>query len=94
MSKLSTIDCSLTIRRRVLLSIGLRDLLLYVVIEPRASLAIGDRTHHSYRSYDHNVRLYDTRSGTESVLSVNHGHPVESVLIFPTGGVVISAGNY
>lgn len=42
-------------------------------------------------SYDHTVKLYDTRMG-ENVLSVNHGAPVESVLIFPTGGVFLSAG--
>ncbi|KAL4228220.1 snoRNA-binding rRNA-processing protein [Mactra antiquata] len=42
-------------------------------------------------SYDHTVRLYDTRIG-ESVLNVNHGAPVESLLMFPSGGIFISAG--
>jgi hypothetical protein len=28
------------------------------------------------------------------VLSANHGHPVESVVMFPGGGLVISAGQY
>ncbi|XP_033750229.1 U3 small nucleolar RNA-associated protein 15 homolog isoform X1 [Pecten maximus] len=35
--------------------------------------------------------MYDSRIG-ESVLTVDHGHPVEDVLMFPTGGVFISAG--
>ncbi|XP_060065526.1 U3 small nucleolar RNA-associated protein 15 homolog [Ylistrum balloti] len=42
-------------------------------------------------SYDHKVKLYDTRIG-DSVLTVDHGQPVEDVLTFPTGGIFISAG--
>jgi len=42
-------------------------------------------------SYDHTVRLFDTRCKT-SVLRIDHGSPVESVVMFPGGGVVASAG--
>ncbi|GFT97068.1 u3 small nucleolar RNA-associated protein 15 homolog [Nephila pilipes] len=42
-------------------------------------------------SYDHTIKVYDTRTGS-SVMSVDHGVPVESVLIFPSGGLFISAG--
>ncbi|XP_064618659.1 U3 small nucleolar RNA-associated protein 15 homolog [Lineus longissimus] len=44
--------------------------------------------------YDHMVKLWDTRTAA-SVLTVNHGQPVESVLMFPGGGIFLSAGgNY
>lgn len=42
-------------------------------------------------SYDHTVKLFDTRSPA-SVMTVNHGAPVESVIMFPSGGVFISSG--
>ena len=42
-------------------------------------------------SYDHTVKLYDTRV-SESVMSFQHGHPVESVLMFPNAGICLSAG--
>lgn len=42
-------------------------------------------------SYDHTVKLYDCRSN-ETVLTVNHGCPVESTLFLPSGGIFISAG--
>ncbi|XP_045775475.1 U3 small nucleolar RNA-associated protein 15 homolog [Maniola jurtina] len=42
-------------------------------------------------SYDHTVKLYDCRSN-ETVLTVNHGSPVESTLFLPSGGIFISAG--
>ncbi|XP_072938112.1 U3 small nucleolar RNA-associated protein 15 homolog [Epargyreus clarus] len=42
-------------------------------------------------SYDHTVKLYDCRSN-ETVLTVNHGNPVESTLFLPSGGIFISAG--
>lgn len=41
--------------------------------------------------YDHSVKLYDCRCN-ETVLSVNHGSPVESTLFLPSGGIFISAG--
>ena len=42
-------------------------------------------------SYDHKVNLYDIRCN-DVVLTADHGHPVESVVMFPGGGLVISAG--
>ncbi|CAG9566041.1 unnamed protein product [Danaus chrysippus] len=41
--------------------------------------------------YDHAVKLYDCRSN-ETVLTVDHGSPVESTLFLPSGGIFISAG--
>lgn len=44
--------------------------------------------------YDHVVKMYDTRL-KQSVMSIDHGCPVESVIIFPSGGLFFSAGgNY
>ncbi|GFX45059.1 u3 small nucleolar RNA-associated protein 15 homolog [Trichonephila clavipes] len=42
-------------------------------------------------SYDHTVKMYDIRTGS-SVMSVDHEFPVHSLLIFPSGGLFISAG--
>ncbi|KAK6173701.1 hypothetical protein SNE40_017107 [Patella caerulea] len=42
-------------------------------------------------SYDHKAKLFDTRV-PESVLTVDHGYPVESVLMFPNGGIFMTAG--
>ena len=42
-------------------------------------------------SYDHTVRLWDTRVGG-SVMTLEHGAPVESLLMFPGGGLIASAG--
>lgn len=44
-------------------------------------------------SYDHTVRLFDTRCNT-SVLRCDNGSPVESVVMFPGGGIVASAGHH
>ncbi|XP_063955936.1 U3 small nucleolar RNA-associated protein 15 homolog [Lytechinus pictus] len=45
-------------------------------------------------SYDHSVKMYDLRTGS-SIMSVDHGQPVERVIMFPAGGVFLSAGgNY
>lgn len=41
--------------------------------------------------YDHCVKMYDTRT-EKTILSVNHGSPIESVLFLPSGGVFLSAG--
>ncbi len=41
--------------------------------------------------YDHMIKLWDTRSAT-NINTLNHGHPVEAVLMFPTGTLVASAG--
>lgn len=47
-------------------------------------------------SYDTTVKLWDARaSGNEAshqVMSFNHGHPVESILVHPSGTTAISAG--
>ncbi|KAJ8304128.1 hypothetical protein KUTeg_017711 [Tegillarca granosa] len=48
-------------------------------------------TEHQVSSYDHTVKMFDSRI-PESVLTVDHGHPVESVLMFPSGGIFLSAG--
>lgn len=37
------------------------------------------------------LKLYDCRSN-ETVLTVNHGSPVESTLFLPSGGIFVSAG--
>jgi len=37
------------------------------------------------------VNLYDIRCN-DVVLTADHGYPVESVVMFPGGGLVISAG--
>lgn len=42
-------------------------------------------------SYDKSINLFDVRTQT-SVLKMDHGLPVENVLIHPTGGLLISAG--
>lgn len=43
-------------------------------------------------SYDRKVRLFDSRSNAEAVFTLDHGHPVESVLFLPSGGILLSAG--
>ncbi|XP_005998820.1 U3 small nucleolar RNA-associated protein 15 homolog [Latimeria chalumnae] len=42
-------------------------------------------------SYDHTVKVFDARTD-KSVMSMEHGQPVESVLLFPSGGLLVSAG--
>ncbi|NXT23164.1 UTP15 protein, partial [Syrrhaptes paradoxus] len=42
-------------------------------------------------SYDHTVKLFDARIRS-SVMTIEHGQPVESVLLFPSGGLLVSAG--
>ncbi|KAM4616268.1 U3 small nucleolar RNA-associated protein 15 homolog [Polymixia lowei] len=42
-------------------------------------------------SYDHTVRLFDARVD-KSVLTMDHGQPVESVLLYPSEGLLVSAG--
>lgn len=43
-------------------------------------------------SYDHSVRVWDKRSG-EAGLTLDHGSPVESVVVLPSGTIAISAGS-
>ncbi|XP_072272356.1 U3 small nucleolar RNA-associated protein 15 homolog [Pyxicephalus adspersus] len=42
-------------------------------------------------SYDHTVKVFDART-ENSVMSLDHEHPVESVLLFPSEGLLVSAG--
>ncbi|NWI08369.1 UTP15 protein, partial [Crypturellus soui] len=42
-------------------------------------------------SYDHTVKVFDARI-KKSVMTIEHGQPVESVLLFPSGGLLVSAG--
>ncbi|NXA31987.1 UTP15 protein, partial [Eudromia elegans] len=42
-------------------------------------------------SYDHTVKVFDART-EKSVMTIEHGQPVESVLLFPSGGLLVSAG--
>eukprot|EP00960_Hanusia_phi_P002400 69585-Hanusia_phi.AAC.1 len=42
-------------------------------------------------SYDHTVKLWDCRKGSD-VLTVDHGQPVQAVLMLPGGGVMVTAG--
>ncbi|XP_062468424.1 U3 small nucleolar RNA-associated protein 15 homolog isoform X1 [Pezoporus occidentalis] len=42
-------------------------------------------------SYDHTVKLFDARTKS-SIITIDHGQPVESVLLFPSGGLLVSAG--
>ncbi|XP_067838824.1 U3 small nucleolar RNA-associated protein 15 homolog [Heptranchias perlo] len=42
-------------------------------------------------SYDHTVKVFDARMA-QSVITMEHGQPVESVLLFPSGGLLVSAG--
>eukprot|EP00124_Ichthyophonus_hoferi_P003221 Ihof_evm3s267 gene=Ihof_evmTU3s267 len=42
-------------------------------------------------SYDHTVKLWDLRNG-ECTMNFDHGAPVESIVMVPTGGLVLSAG--
>ncbi|KAM8961750.1 U3 small nucleolar RNA-associated protein 15 homolog [Pelodytes ibericus] len=42
-------------------------------------------------SYDHTIKVFDTRT-EKSVMNMDHEQPVESVLLFPSGGLLVSAG--
>ncbi|KAL2093536.1 hypothetical protein ACEWY4_010848 [Coilia grayii] len=42
-------------------------------------------------SYDHTVRVYDARQ-QKCVMSMDHGQPVESVLVYPSDGLLVSTG--
>lgn len=46
-------------------------------------------------SYDHTVKLWDTRSSATPTFTLNHGAPVEDALMLPGGSLVVTAGgNY
>ena len=42
-------------------------------------------------SYDHRLKLWDLRTGT-AVCECDHGHPIETLLVFPSGGMGMTAG--
>ncbi|XP_019744723.1 U3 small nucleolar RNA-associated protein 15 homolog [Hippocampus comes] len=42
-------------------------------------------------SYDHSIKLFDARVD-KSVMTMDHGQPVESVLLYPSEGLLVSAG--
>ncbi|XP_066567770.1 U3 small nucleolar RNA-associated protein 15 homolog [Amia ocellicauda] len=42
-------------------------------------------------SYDHTVKVFDART-ERGVMTMDHGQPVESVLLFPSEGLLVSAG--
>ncbi|KAH0628032.1 hypothetical protein JD844_008695 [Phrynosoma platyrhinos] len=42
-------------------------------------------------SYDHTVKLFDTRT-EKSVMTIEHGQPIESVNLFPSGALLVTAG--
>ncbi|XP_067246069.1 U3 small nucleolar RNA-associated protein 15 homolog [Chanodichthys erythropterus] len=42
-------------------------------------------------SYDHTVKVFDVRSGS-SVMTMQHGHPVECVLLYPSEALLVSTG--
>ena len=42
--------------------------------------------------YDHRVLVWDRRSGEQPTLTMDHGAPVETVMVLPVGGLVASAG--
>lgn len=41
--------------------------------------------------YDNKVKMYDKRTN-QSLLTVDHGSPIESLLFLPSGGIFLSAG--
>ena len=43
-------------------------------------------------SYDHTVKMWDTRTAGNQTLALNHGEPVEDILMFPGGTTVATAG--
>jgi len=45
-------------------------------------------------SYDHTVRLFDKRQPDNSTACFDHGSPVETVMFFPNGSLLASAGGH
>jgi len=44
-------------------------------------------------SYDHTVKIWDRRqSDSHPVMTLEHGYPVEDLLIFPSGSILLSVG--
>jgi U3 small nucleolar RNA-associated protein 15 len=42
-------------------------------------------------SYDHYAKMIDTRT-QKVVISVDHGEPIENVLLFPSSNIIVSCG--
>ncbi|CAA9994938.1 unnamed protein product [Nesidiocoris tenuis] len=42
--------------------------------------------------YDKKINMFDTRTGSNAVFTVEHGSPVECLIFLPSGGILISAG--
>uniref|UniRef100_G3NKA3 U3 small nucleolar RNA-associated protein 15 homolog n=1 Tax=Gasterosteus aculeatus aculeatus TaxID=481459 RepID=G3NKA3_GASAC len=42
-------------------------------------------------SYDHTLKVFDARAD-KSVMTMDHGQPVESLLLYPSEGLLVSAG--
>ncbi|XP_017267728.1 U3 small nucleolar RNA-associated protein 15 homolog isoform X1 [Kryptolebias marmoratus] len=42
-------------------------------------------------AYDHTLKVFDARTD-KSVMSMDHGQPVESLLLYPSEGLLVSAG--
>lgn len=42
-------------------------------------------------SYDHAIKLFDARVN-KSAMTMDHGQPVESLLLYPSEGLLVSAG--
>ncbi|XP_041855543.1 U3 small nucleolar RNA-associated protein 15 homolog [Melanotaenia boesemani] len=42
-------------------------------------------------SYDHSLKMFDARMD-KSVMTMDHGQPVESLLLYPSEGLLVSAG--
>ncbi|RIB22952.1 WD40-repeat-containing domain protein [Gigaspora rosea] len=58
----------------------------------RAGLISNDNPHLILTgSYDQSIKLWDLRTNS-CTMSMSHGAPVEDVLMFPGGGMIISAG--
>jgi len=45
-------------------------------------------------SYDHTVKLWDLRNTETPSVVVNHGNPVEDLILMPSGTLLITAGNH
>lgn len=43
-------------------------------------------------SYDHTAKIWDIRNNSV-VCSVNHGHPVESILVYPSATMMLTSGS-
>ncbi|KXS13900.1 WD40 repeat-like protein [Gonapodya prolifera JEL478] len=59
------------------------------------SLAICSDNPHIFvsGSYDHTAKLWDTRAGRSSSMTLTHGHPIESTLAFRSCSAVVTAGS-